>query len=333
MDAVVDILAAHGMRLTKKWVDDLVNVREPTACVGTHYTYSHTIHTIFDVTTPLGVPWKRGKCFDYAFEVVYLGFLWNLPLRSVSLPEPKRLKYLAKLEAFLGALDANKRVNHKQAMSVNGTLSHLTFVYPHGRTYLTSLSAFIGQFSNRHAPRYAPHSVRSDMRWWYHALCIPAVSRSLTPRGAVQDFGIYVDASTSWGIGIVIGSRIDAWHLRDGWARDSRDIGWAEMIAVELAVRHCECLGHSDSDILIRSDNMGVVGAFTRGRSRNYQVNDSIRRAEVIGMARNLRFVLDYVNTCANVADPVSRGILDPAWARLPVLQLPSELFEYLVHA
>lgn len=334
MDAIVDILAARGIHLTKKWVDDLSNVREPTGIdANGAWIYSHGVQDIFDVTAPLGVPWKAAKCFDYAFSVIYLGFLWDLPARTVSLPEEKRVRYLAKVEALLAVIDAGKQVTYSDAMSVNGTLSHIAFVYPQGRAYLTSLSAFTAKFPSRLALRWPPHSLVSDLRWWLDTLRAPGVYRSLTPRGELRDLGISVDASTSWGVGVVIGGKVDAWKLRSGWKSERRDIGWAEMVAVELAVRHVEGMGLRDCDILVLSDNMGVVGAFTRGRSRNYQVNASIRRAAVIAMSLNIRFVVNYVSTDANVADPVSRGKSDPSAARLPLIALPEELLPFLDHA
>jgi len=48
----------------------------------------------------------------------------------------------------------------------------------------------------------------------------------------------WVDASTDWGIGMVIGSQWVAWKLVHGWKLDGRDIGWAESIALELAISH-----------------------------------------------------------------------------------------------
>lgn len=334
MDAIVDVLRVRGIKLTKKWVDDLTNVREPIGVdADGRWVYSHDIQDIFRMTLPLGVPWKLGKCFDYDFWVVYLGFLWDLPERRVSLPTAKRLKYLAKLEAFYAAIESGGRVSYKDAMSVNGTLSHISFVYPQGRSYLTALSTFTSKFPNRFATHYPPHSLKNDMRWWLEALRTPGIYRSLEPRGALRDLGISVDASTNWGVGIVYGDEIDAWRWLDGWKCEHRDIGWGEAVAVELAVRHIEQKGLRDCDLLIHSDNMGVVGSFNKGRCRNYQINDCIRRVEVVLMSLNIHLRLEYVSTHANVADPVSRGTLDPSKARLAPISLPEELSPFLVHA
>lgn len=333
MDAIVDILDANGLDPSKKWVDDLAQFRFPVANPEPgKYLYRYSIDSIFAITEPLGVPWKLGKCTPYGFVLIYLGFLWNLIQRFVSLPDVKRLKYLRKLEEFTGKIQGG-RVSLKDCMSINGTLSHITFVFPLGRAYLTNLCSFISSFPNHFATRYPPHSVLSDMRWWLDTLQVPTAARLLTPRGPLQDIGIWVDASTSWGIGVIVNSKWAAWKLRGDWKANGRDIGWAEMIAVELAVRYLESLGHRDADILVRSDNEGVVGAFNRGRSRNFQVNHSIRHTHIICTSLNLRVVLQYVNTKDNLADSVSRGEPGPRESILPpLLELPEELRQFLLY-
>jgi len=37
-------------------------------------------------------------------------------------------------------------------------------------------------------------------------------------------------------VGLIVGHYWAAWHLQDGWKSDQRDIGWAESVALELAV-------------------------------------------------------------------------------------------------
>ncbi|GBE83386.1 hypothetical protein SCP_0504340 [Sparassis crispa] len=335
MDAIVDILDANDIRPSRKWVDDLITFRFPTnqCSISGAYEYALGLADIFRITDPLGVPWHRTKYSDYASCAIYSGFLWDLGQRSVALPEEKRAKYLAKLTAFIATVERG-RVLQRDAMSINGTLSHITFVYPHGRAFLTNLCSFIAAFTNRYAPRFAPSSVLSDMKWWLHILNVPNITRSLTPRGPLQDLGIWVDASSSWGIGIIISGEWSAWRWRgeaDAWKGDGRDIGWAEMVAVELAVRTIEALGHRDATILVHGDNKGVEGAFARGRSRNHQVNTSIRRTEVIAMSLNILFIIRYVNTKDNLADSVSRGDPNPSMSHRQLsFQLPAELAAFL---
>ncbi|GBE80149.1 hypothetical protein SCP_0213520 [Sparassis crispa] len=337
MDAIVNILGAHDIGPSRKWVDDLITFRFPVDQLATSDVrkYAYGLADIFRITDPLGVPWHQTKYSDYASRAVYSGFLWDLDQRSVALPDEKHSKYLAKLTAFIATAERG-RVSQRDAMSINGTLSHITFVYPHGRAFLTNLCSFIASFSNPYAPRFAPHSVLSDMKWWFSVLNVPSIARSLASRGPLQDLGIWVDASSSWGIGIIVCGEWSAWHWQgpiNTWKGQGRDIGWAEMVAVELAIRTVDALGYHDATILVRGDNKGVEGAFARGRSHNFQVNSSIRRAEVIAMSLNILFIVRYVNTKDNLADPVSRGDPTPSMShRQPPFQLPEELVSFLVN-
>ena len=80
-------------------------------------------------------------------------------------------------------------------MNLLGTLSHVTVVHQDGRSYLSTLSAFISTFTNEHQPRYPRSSVIKDFEWWSRKLSETNFARPLTPRGETQDLGIWVDAS------------------------------------------------------------------------------------------------------------------------------------------
>ena len=340
MDGLVDVLDALEMGPNRKWVDDLWNMRypveEPRPGV---YLYGHDVQDIYELAGIMRVPWSAEKCRPHDAVGTYFGFLWDLPRKRASLPPEKRERYLSKLASFLAeAKEGRARVTWKAAMSLNGTLSHICFIYPQGRAFLTSLCGFIASFGDRvrrFAPRFPPPSLIRDLEWWRKALENPGIYRDLVPRGPLRDLDMWVDASTDWGIGLVVGERCAAWKWAvptSEWKTNGRDIGWAEMIAVELATRYLDQIGTENSDILVRGDNMGVVGAFERGRSRNYQVNESIRRTEVVCMSRNIRITLQYVNTKENRADEVSRGAPSPRLLPLNIaFSLPPELSPFLV--
>jgi hypothetical protein len=207
-----------------KWADNLVPFRFPdqsSNLTSGSFHYAYDLDTIRSLSAPLGIPWHSSKFSDFAFTVTYLGFVWNLPERSVTLHEQKRLKYLSKLASFATHLENNRRIDKKLAQSINGTLSHICFVYPHGRAYLTGLSAFVAGFENKHKPRWAQPSLRSDIKWWLNILTSPSIPHSLISKGNTRDLDIWGDASTSWGIGICIGDEWDAWALRPGWKTEA----------------------------------------------------------------------------------------------------------------
>ena len=119
-----------------------------------------------------------------------------------------------------------------------------------------------------------------------------------------------MDASTSWGIGLVLDGKWLAWHLKDGWQAEGREIGWAEMVAVELAIMTLITGKFRNCHIIVRSDNQGVVGALRAGRSRGTQQNMILR--EIVKLIQNYDLWIStmWIPSSENPADGPSRGIL-----------------------
>ena len=78
------------------------------------------------------------------------------------------------------------------------------------------------------------------------------------------DPDVWVDASTDWGIGVVIGSQWMAWKLVHGWKSEGRDIGWGESIALKLAILLLVDHGFKDCLIAIWGDNTGITRKVTK---------------------------------------------------------------------
>ena len=239
-DALIAIFKAKLIPHVLKWVDDFLFFRIPIPVPfypssPLHIQYSYDLSTIISITAPLGVPWHpvETKGQDFQPSVTYVGFVWNLDTRSVSLSCKKRGKYLAKIIHFLSK--ASDKVSRRECLSVHGMLQHITYVYRDGRAFLPPLSSFLSKFPNDYVCHHLPKPVIESLRWWQAILAIPCVPRSLTPQCLV-DPDIWVDTSTDWGIGMVIADHWAAWKLIADWNSHGRDIGWAESIALELAV-------------------------------------------------------------------------------------------------
>jgi hypothetical protein len=108
------------------------------------------------------------------------------------------------------------------------------------------------------------------------------VTRTLVPRGSVGDMGIFVDASTSWGIGIDISGHWASFRLSDNWKAEGRDVCWLETLAIELLTYLLEDTSLQNAHLLIHSDNQGAIGALDKGHSRNFHINLSVRRIYTI---------------------------------------------------
>lgn len=115
-------------------------------------------------------------------------------------------------------------------------------------------------------------------------------------------FGLFVDASTDWGIGIVFNSSWAAFCLCPNWKIPGCDICWLETVAIELLIYFLELMNFHNIYLLIHSDNQGTIGAFDKARSPNYWINMSIHRmCSVIGPLF-IQPKLEYIPTALNPA-------------------------------
>ena len=283
----------------------------------------------------LGVPWHDEKGDErFSFVTTFIGFLWDIPQKRVSLPEGKRNKFHQRVLQFL--IDFEGRPCHlRDIEKIHGSLCHIAFVYLDGRSHLPSLSNFASTFhGDEFLTKYSPHSLITDLKWWLVKLTLQGVYRSLHPLDPLSDLGLYVDASTSWGIGIIIHGEWAAFQLSSSWKVEGRDICWLETVAIELLALFLESTGHRNAHLLVHSDNQGTIGALDKGRSGNIYINLAVRRTHLILMSTSLVFKTIYVESHANPADPISRGEPGPAGKQMfPSFKLPDELSSCFLHA
>ena len=105
------------------------------------------------------------------------------------------------------------------------------------------------------------------------------------------------------------------------------------MVAIELLIYVLEAKGIKNSTLLIHSDNQGTIGSLNKGHSRNYHINLSIHCIYVVLASLFITPLLVYVASEANPADPISRGVLGDAGARISAsFSLPDKLRQIFVN-
>ena len=159
---------------------------------------------------------------------------------------------------------ASSVVSQHKCHSLHGSLQHATFIFQEGRSTLHPLSSFISKFHNEFTLRHAQNAMFECILWWKAVLSAPGGSHSLMPC-CTSNPDIWVDTSSSWGISLVIKKSWSAWRLLPSWDQEDRDIGWAESVALELAVLWLARQGFADCDVMVRGDNTGVIGVFNKG--------------------------------------------------------------------
>ncbi|KAF8825106.1 hypothetical protein HHX47_DHR7000775 [Lentinula edodes] len=197
-----EIWRALGIAPIAKVEDDLAAFITPNTLVSLDLTNRDGL---FALISELGFPWHPDKG-EHQFVLIFtfIGFLWDLEHQRVSLPEDKRLKYLFRLQNFL-------ETSHRcltprvKIESIHGTLCHIAFIYTDGKTHLPPISNFMSSYRNYEVEKGKyPDKIIPEIQWWIERLSVPHVFQQLHELGPVQDLGLFVDASTDWGIGIII---------------------------------------------------------------------------------------------------------------------------------
>jgi hypothetical protein len=169
------------------------------------------------------------------------------------------------------------------------------------------------------------------VRWWASKLEGKRIGMKLCTQPIPDDsFRVFVDASTSYGIGIVIGKEFDRFRLAADWRTaggESRDIGFAEFAAVELAVYFLiSSFNISKRHLLVHSDNQGVVHAWAGRSSRNPSQNHVCARLLHLLSSHECFLTLVYMPSADNPADKPSRGIDLPGYRRRTFKGFPTGL-------
>ena len=290
-------------------------------------SFPYDFDEIDQCTNLLGIPWERTKDIHFNTTVVFAGLAWDLAEKTVSLPESKKAKYRLAIaewrQKLVYTLEDTRRLY--------GKLLYSCHIIPQGRAYLTNFEKMMGTFHERpFTPRHAPKALTEDLAWWHEVLTRPTLSRTIPGDRHISDVGGFSDASSSTGLGVILGNRWRAWRLLPGWNQNGKDIGWAEAVTMELLVRTILQLG-SPPGIKIFGDNTGVVEGWWTGWSRNSETNRVFRRIHEILDENDVILTTRYVNTACNPADGPSRGIFPPEHLLLPPITLPHELEQFVV--
>jgi len=294
-----------------------------------------------NLTEKLGVPWSREKLKRFATTQKYIGFLWDLNDKTVSMPQDKLDNVFKLLDRWLDPVNC---FSASDAARLHGKLVHIASIFPLIRPFLRSAAAFAQHFRSHRAKLFPRPALMADLRWVQQILrdspnCCPLASPDPV------DLEWWGDASTSFGIGVVIGGRWAIWR----WSHNTRvgpgqkfDIGWAEAVAVELGLHLAFALGLLEprkdrrNCFLVRSDNSGIVSVITKGRSRSQRTNEVLKEIYHLLACWNVRITTEHVTSAQNISDSLSRGDIEPFWAAFPLacpapaLPLPTHLKPHL---
>ncbi|KAG8750219.1 hypothetical protein FRC11_010642, partial [Ceratobasidium sp. 423] len=116
----------------------------------------------------------------------------------------------------------------------------------------------------------------------------------------------WVDASYTH-IGIVVGSRYKTFALKEGWMTETRDMNWAETVAVELAVQ-IAFQRRWHGTLKIKSDSQAALLGMFGGKIRVAEIIESARRKDDVLKFSNFTIEGEKVSSKDNIAHQFSGG-------------------------
>ena len=163
-NAIVDIWDAEDTDVTFKYEDDMSQFQFPSAYgpfIDGLYHYRHDRDSSMALIAPLNVPWHPTKTGDRFVSIfIFIGFLWDLILKQVTLPVHKRIKFLYRVDNFPSKANSHTKVSLLEVQQIHGSLVHICFVYLDGSSRLPVISNFMSSFkANEFSRRYIPKFV------------------------------------------------------------------------------------------------------------------------------------------------------------------------------
>ena len=154
VDTKSAICTALGFGPNLHRVDDFLffQLSSPSSIVtpGDEFHF-YSLEDLYTLAKCLGWPWKVSKTHLFNTSFQYLGFIWDILHKTVSIPSEKKARYLAKLSTWV----LGNKFTHKEAESILGTLVHCSLVLPNGRSRLLAILHFAASFNllHPHLPR------------------------------------------------------------------------------------------------------------------------------------------------------------------------------------
>ena len=303
-DMLVDLYNnSHQFGPMVKWVDDFFVILLP------HQSWDEV--EFMNFTAKFGVPWSSKKLRPLNVVQRYIGFDWNLPTKSVSLPAEKKIVISDLVRSWISG---NEKFTRKESLQFHGKLVFVTSIFHLIRPYLPSIIDFVQSFRDPRAKLHPTRTLRRDLEWILYLLQTLPNTMPLSLPDPV-DLDWWGDASTSFGIGVVIGTHWACWQWAPGFRpgpSSGLNIGWAEAVAVELGVHLLIHLGlhnqPNDNRFLVCSDNEGVVELIKKGRCRTKESNDVLKQIYSRLAEARISIKAAHVPSRENVSDALSRG-------------------------
>ncbi|KNF01146.1 hypothetical protein PSTG_05501 [Puccinia striiformis f. sp. tritici PST-78] len=283
-----------------RWVDDNLFVKTLDSPVNLDH--------IIDRSNMLGVKTNPTKVSQFKEEQKYIGFIWNATKKTVRLPDGKKFQRVQQLKEFL---TPSAKFTYNQVEVMAGRLNHVSYLLPQLRCYLNSLYCWMISWFNRAHPLPVPDDARIDLEYWLKTMLFFEDTRMIRNPDPTE-IGWVGDASTSFGIGILISRGWAQFQLTKEWDNGpapKRDIAWLETVVIRLGLIVLAKLGAIPGKAFIAwTDNTTTENLITKRKSNHSHANKEWKTIQDTLVKMQIDIVSRRVTSKDNQADALSRG-------------------------
>lgn len=187
------------------------------------------------------------------------------------------------------------------------------------------------------ARQLLPEDAREDLLFWKTTLG-SFKNMTLVASAEPKDINWVGDASTSFGVAVLIGERWSQFRLKDGWDKVKgvkRGIAWLETVAIRLGLLMLSNLEvKPGQNLMVWTDNTTSESAINKRKSRDRSVNEEWKVIQHLLIQMQLDLTPLRVVSEENRADALSRGIVTGHDKALRMMiEIPQDLSEALENA
>jgi hypothetical protein len=308
-----------------RWVDDNLFIKRKSS--------SCDMKTIAERSVKLGVATSVEKCSEFADEQKFIGFIWNGVSKTVRLTEPKLEKRKEQIKEFL---HPKREFKFNEVEILAGRLNHVSLLLPQLRCYSRSIYRWMNEWKKKWATRAPPEDVIEDLSFWLSTLDAYSSTR-LCPLIDPTEIDWVGDASTSFGIGVLIGRWWSQLRLKENWAEASpkRTIAWLETVAIRIGILMLLSIGKNlkGRNFIVWTDNTTTENALQSRKSRDFHSNNEWKQIQKLLIFEDLDITPLRVTSAENVSDGLSRGVQRPHVAESRVwFNIPDDLSTFMFH-
>lgn len=313
----------HDIVMIFRWVDDNLFLKR--------YDSTTEMSQIVKRSKQLGVQTNEKKLSKFQHEQKFIGLIWNGMEKTVRLPEEK----LKERQLQIDEIISGNSFTFNQIEIFVGRLNHVAYLLPQLQCYLCGLNRMKKDWHYRIAKRKISDDVREDLEFWKLTLRSFEHLR-LVASPIPIDISWVGDASTSYGLGVLVGRNWSQFKVTDVWRKadsDHRHINFLETAAIRIGLLMVLHLTNRPGrTLVVWTDNTTAQAAVTKLRSKNQAVNDEWKQIQNLLIDAQLDIVAKRVTSSDNNADQLSRGLIGDCIEvdRVPII-LPDSLAAYFV--